>query len=363
MSIRGIGKKYYSTLRLFVSDVISARNHLYEMFINLLYSLLPTTPGGLDSDLQEEVEHILLFLGIRIRTFNIYYGSLVDYGAVLGFVGFSIGIVVAFLATLFLNEIPFVILDLAAVVTLLIFLVAFAILMVSNLILMLYILSFARYSLNRIQKSLLSESQNEPQKYDIYIFGDDNRSHSYREVNIYKDNIIRFTRIIVYSILSLAIALVLLLSSHMSDNEILQSALIRIESILSRYGTDKFTEIIDHVSLLIPFDISALLSIDILESVLWVVCGILLFGVFLNWQRIAQHSVESRFDSSDFDKFTISEEFSRYRRVLRVILYYMLELELRDEFSILRGQIIIMAISLSMGISLTAVLIYGSLNL
>lgn len=252
----------------------------------------------------------------------------------------------------------------AAVAALIIFLFSFIILLVSNLILTLYILSFGRYALKRVQRSLSKESSNTPKKYTIYIVGKEEKDErSPKVIRIYKDNLIRFSRIFAYLGLTVVIAGIVNVSPIIYGNPTLQRWARRIKSVVSGHGTEKISEIINHISLVIPINLSALLDLKIIESILWVVCLVLLFGIFINWQRIAQHSVESKFEWSKYEVFSVKGEALRYWVVFKVIMYHLFKGELQDEYSVLRGQIVYMVISMSLGLSLTGMFVYASLNI
>lgn len=102
----GASKQPFVYLRRFISHLQSTCSYIYSILLSRIYPYIPTFSGEIDSDLHNEVEEKMQFIGIRVRTFNQHYSNIVDYAAIVAFIGFILAIIVAFLVTFAFNIIP-----------------------------------------------------------------------------------------------------------------------------------------------------------------------------------------------------------------------------------------------------------------
>lgn len=319
--------------------ISTAVRTVFEELLDTIYQWLPTQEGEFDERLQEEVTRALLFWGARFRTFNRSFGWFVGMGTILFFASFTLlfGLVAVSLGT----SVSMAILNTGAIIPVIGLMVALFLFAIANLLLLLYLGAVIRFVIQRIRSSVEVTHDGDPEVYEFRVRGrvedEPTQSSSY---TIHQSNLRAFTRILVYSIFFL-IDLVCLVGFLVVPGYVSGIPVdLPTGDVAQTWLIAELDKVVTAIDLLLPFELAKLFTPANIQSLLLI--GALLFGfkVFLEAKKITQHAELSKYSVSDYSEFTWGGEQSRYTLLLQVLLYQLLHGELRDDYELIRGDIV-----------------------
>lgn len=320
-----------------------------SIFIRLsdrVYKSVPTREGKLDERLESNVREGLLSTSISFKTFNSWVGKFVSLTVFLLLLGVSVvliffGILLMgdFLQDSFLGVLDPIVRGLLVIIGFLLLLSYFT-MVIADFLLILYCSSIVRYGIKQAQRGLRISGETEKKLYEFQVTNSDTGNKE-SKLNIYRENLLAFSRAILYSLLAvLALSLRVFYNSILDILDILSKNIptnTKITSSVSSWGTN----VLNTVDYLIPFKIDKLLTHSNIQSLLAIVIFLFVFSTFLNIRKVYYNAKVSQYDFSDFQEFTFSEEKECYNKLISVLFYQLLQGDLRSEYETIRGDVLI----------------------
>lgn len=311
------------------TNIEDAQEVAWERLLSWFYNRLPTRQGELEESLKFQVQDGLLNVGVRFKAFNRTVGTLSEAGLAFTFILFVPVILFGTLTILSPNWPPAFWMVLAVFTALLG--LATASVVFADLLLILYLGSALKFGLQQIRANLVKV---EEESFEKYVCGSDQS-----EISVYVGNYSSFIKGIIYSILFFTIGVIWLLSPLALDLVGGTVALIPAEKIPLAPIVSIMTNIATSIDALLPIDISVLFRPAGLQSLTILTMALLVFAIFLNGKNILQQAERSRFDWSELDEFSATEEVKRCYEITKIIFHHLIHGELTKQFQTIRGEI------------------------
>lgn len=293
-----------------------------------------TTEGRLEREIEEQIEDMLMFSGVRVGVFNNSVNRLVTTGSISFVVAMLIFVVIV---EVFDGLIRFP--DWVGILALVIvggaFLIFSFCFVISGFILIFYIAALARFAVKRARRSLQPEARFSSRQLEYAVFSDTGSLK--KRVSIYESNVAAFTRSFIYVFAGLFAVSSYLVFPYIRWFMIQLIASLRTENLPGSYIRG-MSILLDTIDAVILVNLAYLIEVIDRTNLTITICFIMGFLIFLNVKHILQLKERASI-TEDLDQFSFLNEFRRYIVLVQVTLHYLHEGRFKDDFQQLRGEL------------------------
>lgn len=353
-AFRGSLSRIYRGLTIVGVSYNEFKSRIWEWIVSRFYALLPTEEGVIDEELEEDIQKGLLKFGARFKTFNRIVGSLTGIGllsTILLLIGVLIFNAFPYPHSNILWTILFLIVTLGNII---VFGISILFIFAADILFVLFLGSLLKYGLQQMQANIARVGKSDMNRYEC-------RRESER-VTVYASNYSSYVRSIIYGIILLLIGSVWVLSPR---------ALHGIEWVATQLPFDKVPRepvmtfadsAVSGINALLPINIVYFFSREGAKSLAVLVIILLGFSIFLHGKKISQHAELSRFEWSDIEPFSATEELRRCYLITKISLHHLLHGNLESESREIREEILMAGFTVVVATGLSTLYLYVVLN-
>jgi hypothetical protein len=276
------------------------------------------------------------------------------YGLVFFIAAMIPAMIFIFLTSRRLTQImPYSLLEILALLSLAIasFMLAISIVFTifSTAVLILYFASIIRYGLKKSRQALSTNEPKSVKKYEFYINYNEGKNDVQK---IYHSTIVSISKSFLYLTFGSISAMFVVFFDKLLFIGVAIRGSLPLESLLSTEVAGLLTNIGATINYSIPIEIIEILTPINIRSLLVLITLVCVFSIFLNIKKIGRISMLSEYWFYQHERFQFWEEVRKYPRLCTVLIYQLLYGDLRQEFEIVRGNILTAILSTVFSVSL-----------